>query len=539
MGREPSSRRAEPPFEDPEASSERVRSAPSHAAELLELAEAVGDVGYFSLDLTDGTLRWSPALYRIHGLDPATFTPALDEVLHLVHPDEREELCHQLDQALDGTAPFEGETRVRRPDGEERQVRLWAQTSGDGSALLGVVQDFTELERLWDRLYWAEKMAAVGTMAAGVAHEVNNPLTYLESNAELLAEELPALAASAPPAKLEELLSAVAEIREGTQRIHEIVHGLKSFSRVSSGEVEEVDLATVLQAATRLCRNAVRHRAQLVFEVDPETPSVQANESRLVQVAVNLLMNAAQAVPEGRMDEHTIRVACGRLATGQAFFEVSDTGAGMDEDVLEKAFSPFFTTKPKDVGTGLGLAICKGIVTNLGGSIEATSRVAEGTTMRVVLPVDGPARASRPARVPLEEPEGPPIARPADVLLLDDEPLVARSLARLLRPHRVQIEQDPREALDRLQRGEAFDVIVCDLMMPTMSGRQFYESVGSARPELQSRMLFVTGGAFTPEGREFVASIDVPVLEKPVDLAALRRAMADMVEAGASEDPFR
>jgi CheY-like chemotaxis protein len=244
-------------------------------------------------------------------------------------------------------------------------------------------------------------------------------------------------------------------------------------------------------------------------------PSVLANEARLGQVFVNLLVNALQALPERPVADNVIRVAT-RLVEGEAVVEISDNGVGIASDVLPRIFDPFFTTKPVGVGTGLGLSISHAIVTALGGKIEVDSQPGMGTTFRILLPVTG-QRVSEKTPVP---PARTSTQERARIMVVDDEPLVAKALARMLSAYDVVIATDGATALDVLQKGR-FDVVLCDVMMPGMTGMELFEAAVRQHPELARRFVFLTGGTFTPEAREFLDRAGTRRVEKPFDLDAL------------------
>lgn len=261
-----------------------------------------------------------------------------------------------------------------------------------------LIHDITEHARMRLQLQQAERLASIGRLAAGVAHEVNNPLTYMLINLQRIQRGLRELAR--PPQgpvvvsdTLRELGQSVDMTLEGTRRVQEIVHDLMRFSRGEHNESRfPVDIHRVLTFTLDLASSELRGRARVVCELGP-VPQVLATEVRLGQVMLNLLLNAAQAIPEGDPDRHEIRVVTRTDEHGSAVIEVHDTGTGIPEAVLEQIFEPFFTTKSQGTGTGLGLAICHGITTALGGRIWVESAAGRGSIFRVVLPgVSGVAR---------------------------------------------------------------------------------------------------------------------------------------------------
>lgn len=262
-----------------------------------------------------------------------------------------------------------------------------------------------------------------------------------------------------------------------------------------------------------------------------DVPPAAGQESRLVQVFVNLLTNAAQAIPAGDPAKNLIEVTTARLPDGRICVSVADTGGGIAPDHLPRLFDPFFTTKPVGEGTGLGLSICQGIIHGLGGEIRAHSRVGEGSRFEVLLRTSEAALATHtsPSPAPAPAPVAQVQTRPR-LLVVDDEVRIAQSIGRLFsRELRVVSELDGRRALNRLKDDRDFDVIVCDLMMPEMSGIELFDEIRRLSPRLARRVIFLTGGAFTPEATAFLDSVRNPVVEKPFDAAQLRSVIDDVL----------
>jgi nitrogen-specific signal transduction histidine kinase/CheY-like chemotaxis protein len=377
----------------------------------------------------------------------------------------------------------------------------------------------------------ALRLAGVGTLAAGAAHEINNPLAFIGSNMAFLRETLERLQGELPAGEggagqvLEEALQAARESEEGARRIREIVSGLAAFTRRGDDRLEAVDVRRAVAAAIGLTRNEIRHRARLVEKIADEVPAVIASQHRIEQVVVNLLVNAAQAIPEGAAETNTIAVTVSRTDTGEAAIEVCDTGCGMPPDVRVRIFEPFFTTKPVGAGTGLGLYVCHGIVSELGGHIEVESEPGKGSTFRVVLPGSAPAAVRPPPEPPAE-----PVA--GRVLVVDDDPSVGASIRRLLSPgQEVTLSTDAREALGRLGRGETFDLVICDLMMPGISGMEFHQTLTRMAPQLARDMIFMTGGAFTPRAQAFLTESSHAWIAKPFAPEALRSLVSEKLAA--------
>jgi PAS domain S-box-containing protein len=417
---------------------------------------------------------------------------------------------------------------VRRGDGSAVLLEVssvYFEYEGQPSVLT-MGRDITARRRLEMQLVQAERLAALGTLAAGVAHEINNPLAYVMLNLEWIARKLPGVADE--PASVDGLMAMLDEARDGAKRVSTIVRELRSFSRADGETKHHVDLATVVEAAIKITGHEVRHRARVSTSFEP-VRRVWANEARLEQVVINLLMNAAQAVPEARGDDNEIRVTVREDADGRAVLEVADNGNGIPAEVLSRIFDPFFTTKPVGVGTGLGLSICHGIVTSLGGQIAAYSEPGEGAVFRVVLPTTDRRHEDTTRHV--ADPPPSSVGRRGRVLVVDDEPPIANTMDELLGlEHDVVTASNAREALALVLSGVDFAVIFCDLMMPGMSGVDFYEQLRVQRPGTERKIVFMTGGAFTSRAAEFLASVDNRRIEKPFNLGLVEEIAREMTE---------
>jgi signal transduction histidine kinase/ActR/RegA family two-component response regulator len=410
------------------------------------------------------------------------------------------------------------ELRVRDDDGSWRLCEVsgvWMELAG-ATVLVASGRDVTERHQLRAQLLVSDRMASLGTLAAGIAHEINNPLSYVLGNLEVIAEGI------ARPDQADSLATALCDATDGARRVRKIVQGLRSFSRSEEEKRVPLELPEVLRAAIRLTANEVRHRAQLVCEVGA-TPTVMADDGRLTQVFINLIVNAAHAIPEGRSDENRITVRTRTDEVGRAVIEVIDTGRGMTPDVQARVFDPFYTTKKVGEGTGLGLSICHSIITGLGGQISIEGAVGRGATARVVLPA---AVISATAMDAPTEPMIPMIAQRLRVMVVDDEPRVAEMLERVLRrDHDVVAVSCGKDALERVRAGAWFDAIVTDVMMPNMTGLELLEELALLAPEQARRLIFLSGGVFTPETRARLDEMGSLQLEKPTNSQELRRAV--------------
>jgi signal transduction histidine kinase len=377
-----------------------------------------------------------------------------------------------------------------------------------------------EQRRLQNRMLLSDRLVAVGTLAAGVAHEINNPLGYVIGNIDFALERLTRLQQPIG-SEVAETIAALRQAQEGAERIRVTARDLKVFCHSDEAERTSVDLERVLDSAIRMAWNEIRHRANLVRVFSP-LPRVDGNENRLGQVFLNLLINAAQAIGASPAGQHEIRITA-RCKDNRVIVEVADTGGGMSAEIQKRLFEPFFTTKPIGVGTGLGLSICHAIISDLGGEINVHSRLGAGTRMQIELPVGTLTDASQRLT------SAAPALLAARILMVDDEPALGQLVQRLLRPdHEVVVQVAARSALQLLSVDPAFDVILCDLMMPDMTGMEFHARLSHSSPELARRLVFMTGGAFTAAAQKFLESVPNCCLDKPFSAETLRKTIAKM-----------
>lgn len=377
------------------------------------------------------------------------------------------------------------------------------------------------------RLEHADRLAAIGTLAAGVAHEVNNPAAYVLMNLKTCREHIAELRREVGGGGgSSELFDEIDEMLEdnlrGVERIVAIVQSLRSYARTEPDEIVAVDLAAVCKDAHALIGNQLRHRAVLRVELAP-VPPVAADPRKLSQVVVNLLVNAADACEAGKEDgrEPEIVLRC-RARDGRVELTVSDTGVGIPAAHRARIYDPFFTTKPRGSGSGLGLAIVRDIVERFGGRISVESTDGRGTTFAIAFPVDDRRRDVRPA---------PPITTPptrGTVLIIDDEVALTSALRRQLRAHHdVTVINDGAAGLAAVLRHD-YDVVLCDIMMPGTDGLVVLETLRRNRPEVVPRLVLMTAGVCADPMRERVLSAGGQLLDKPVPLETLL-AMIDAV----------
>jgi len=433
------------------------------------------------------------------------------------------------------------EARVLRGEGADRSDEFALVTkSGDSCHLevspaqmveyegapasLVIARDVSERKKMQAQLMVSDRMASVGTLAAGVAHEINNPLATVLANVDLALRDVHEVGIRL--GAKEDLIEELNDAREGVERVRQIARDLKVFSRGDEETRGPVDVHRAIESSLRMGWNEIRHRARLVKDFGT-VPPVNANDSRLGQVFLNLVINAAQALPDSDANRNEIRIKTSTDSRGRVVIEVVDTGPGIPAEVKKRLFTPFFTTKPIGQGTGLGLSICQRIITNLGGEISLESEMGVGTTVRIVLPA---AVLDAPAAAPATAATARKASRRGRILVIDDEPLVALAVRRTLQgEHDVTTSPSATEARRLIESGLNFDVILCDLMMPQVTGMDFFEMLSGHAPAQAERVIFLTGGAFTPRARNFLDQTPNQRLEKPFDPPNLRAIVNDRV----------
>jgi PAS domain S-box-containing protein len=427
-----------------------------------------------------------------------------------------------LADALSGEALGPFEVVAVRPDGEGVPVEIISRRDawGTSDGVVVAVHDIREKKRAQARLLLADRMASLSTVAAGMAHEINNPLTYVTLNLDIVAQELAEAPDPCPAPVVAEVRELLAEVRDGCARIGRIVSTMKALSRAESDEPSAVDLEKVLASAVSLADNQVRHRARLV-RTGRAAGRVVGSETGLTQVFLNLLVNAAQSIEEGHATSNEVEITVSEGADA-VLVEVRDTGKGIPEAILPNIFDPFFTTKHDAGGTGLGLSVCHRIVASAGGDISVERRT-RGSVFRVRLRAATAEHAPASVTQLRVEPR-----RRGRILVVDDEPATSAALRRALRDHDTVTASTGHEAIE-LCRRERFDVVLCDLLMPEMTGMEFFARLREIDPAAASRAVFMSGGAFTPRARDFLASVPNPHLTKPFDLFVVQELVQELL----------
>lgn len=464
----------------------------------------------------DGLLYANPAAVKLFGYD------TLDEVLGsdprtFAHPDEAATITSRARAMFqEGKQLPPHEYRVRRRDGAQLvlEVSSIVMEYEGKPAILSFGRDVTERKRIELALLKADRLAALGLLAGGMAHAINNPLSYVLLDLAHVSKRLPRLASE--PDLIEDTVARLKEAYQGADRIARVVRRMRAFSRVDERARGSIDVRLVLDAALELVGHEIRHRGRLVTDYH-EVPPVEASEAHLEQVFLHLLVHAAQALPEGESSEVRIEVRCGD--DGFVVVAMTVVGQQMDRDELQRAFEPFYVSEA-DRGTKIGLPFCHAVVTSLGGTLVAESD-QHATTFRMALPAGEPdpdAPASSTAQL---FPEG--AERRARILVVDDDPGIGSALrVALEEAHAVTCTTSALEARDMLLAGETFDVVFCDVMMPDLDGEKLHAAVREARPEQADRFVFMTAGVTRPTVAKFITGSGMRRLDKPFTTASVR-----------------
>jgi signal transduction histidine kinase/CheY-like chemotaxis protein len=478
--------------------------------ELLEEAQAIAQLGNWVFDPVSGKTEWSLAMYRIFGLDPAS-PASVERYMNAVHPDDVQKASVLHERGLRGDWTNEFDIRFVRPSGEVRQGRIRSIAVEDASGTTveyrGTVLDITEQAGLAQQLARMGKMEAVGRMAGGIAHDFNNLLTVIGANLELWAE------ASGKEPEIQDARRALRSARSLTDR-------LLAVGRKAQLTKQLVDPNELVARTVDLMRRVIGDRVRLELELEQELPAFSVDPTLIEQALINLVLNARDAMPGGG----TVRLRTRALASDSGLqrveIQVADDGLGMDATVKEQIFEPFFTTKG-EFGTGLGLPMVLGTIEQHGGSVEVESEPGKGARFKLVLPAE-PRLRPESLGLELPRPELEPAGR--QILVIEDEPLVAAVIARSLErsAHTVLLAQRPSDAIQLWSTHPDIALVICDVSMPDMRGP---ELIGRLRQSGRHvPVLYVTGYS---EGAHDV--VGDAILPKPFSPRELLRAVAELI----------
>jgi PAS domain S-box-containing protein len=499
--------------------------------EQLRMANVAARQTTWQYDVSEDLLTFMSGLTQLSQRYAGGGRLTADQWRASMHPDDAERASQDVQRYLRGEVDhYESEYRLPAEGGGYCWVRSRGQAvehdaAGHIRRMMGTLADISELHVLQERLTEATRQSALGNLAAGVAHEINNPLSWISANLAYVVERVGELP---DPAVRRDLTEVLSEAVQGAERIAGVVKAMRSLGRGRATDtIQPVNIHSELTWALSMIRNQAKHRAIVSVDIAPGLPWTRAQPYDLRQAFLHLLINAVEAIPEGHALEHHIDV-CAYTEDGFVVVEVRDSGVGVPPDVLPRIFEPFFTTREVGAGSGLGLPLAKTAVEAGGGRIEVESQPGVGSTFRAYLPAL--ARRGTDPLPTLRSGEG----GQRRVLVIDDEPIIGRAVARTLGPrYAVTPVTSARDALDRLARGERWDAILCDVMMPEMDGPAFYEALERTHPDVVPRLSFMTGEAFGDRAEAFLAESRLPVLHKPVPRETLIR-VVDALTSGST-----
>ncbi len=516
-------------FRDVTTAVETARALEQHRA-LLEKAQEVAQLGSWVAELASGRLEWSTEAHRIFGVAPSDFNGFSDSFFSRVHEDDRAAVRDAIDAALAGERPYDVEHRIVREDGSTRWVHEKADivrdTNGRALRMIGTVQDVTERRQLEDQLRQSQKMEAIGRLAGGIAHDLNNALTAIAGYAELALGELSAN---------ESARADVEEIRRAAERAGSVTRQLLAFSRKQLLEPRLFNLNDTIIALGRLLSRLLGADIVVRTELSTSVPPILGDPGQVEQAVINLAVNARDAMPGGgrlvlatsveQVGDAEARVNAPMAAGTYVVLRVTDTGHGMTPETKARIFEPFFTTKEIGRGTGLGLSMVYGTLKQIGGFIFVDSAPGRGTTFRLYF---------RPA--PVTEDDGAPhVALPAEpapahetILVVEDEPSVRSLVASALQHdgYNLLLAASAEEALDvAAAHPERIDLLLTDAIMPGKSGIELAQALTAERRGL--RVIVMSG--YTHETLRGLDS-RVELIQKPFAPRDLRRRIREALD---------
>lgn len=495
-----------------------LESVEKSEARFRSVVESIPEAIWITED--DRITYANPALISLLGLSRSEDLP--EHLLGFLHHDDVADIKARVESLPNGLATH-AEFRVTVRGGSTRTVEasVIAVAIDERRAILWIGNDVTQRRELEAQLIQADRLAVLGTLAAGMAHAINNPLSYTLLNLEHVSRRLKHL--DVEREYHSEARVRLAEAHDGAERVAKVVRQMRSLSRVKTSAPSPVDVRAVVDGVLAMVGNELRYRGQLTTQCDA-APRVWAREGELEQAFLGLLLYVARSLPDQPNSEREIRVTTGTDPDGNALFSVSDDGPPMSTDARARLFDPFASGDAQ----GLGLAMCQAVLTSLGGRLDVESQPRVGTTFRVMLPAsaDPAAESRRSLAPPLRLSDTPPPVR-ARVLVIDDDPGVTSTLYAMLEAHHdVTSVNDAREGLNLLLGPTEFDIVFCDLVMPELSGMELYCAVELNQPLRLERIVFMTGGVFTPEAHRFLARVPNARIEKPFSLARVEQLLA-------------
>ena len=511
----------------------------------LAQAQQIARLGSWEWDVVSNKVNWSQETRRLHGWGTEDLDLPMEICLERIHPDDLPKVKESRAASLRTGRPFTSDHRIALPDGSQRFVsgrgEVVMNESGEPVRIIGTVQDITDLKQTEqalrlseDRLLQSQKMEAVGRLAGGVAHDFNNILTVIGGYCSM---SLQALDKSSP------LQKNITEIQNASERAASLTRQLLAFSRKQVLQPRVLQLNDVVQNMEKMLRRLIGEDVELSTVFDLGLGRVKADPGQLEQVIMNLAFNARDAMPRGgKLTISTSNVVIGHelkfrnrtLDVGEyVVLAITDNGLGMTEEVKAHLFEPFFTTKGLGKGTGLGLATCYGIISQSGGDIHVYSELNCGTTFKIYLPrtdaILEPAVAAGTSDVPTGS---------ESILIVEDDPAVRRLAVVILRNcgYKIQESNNAFEALEVIRRNPNFDLVLSDVIMPQMSGKELSEKIRMQCPH--TKILLMSGYTDDALAHHGVLDEGLLFLEKPFSPVRLAGKVREILDTprGAVED---
>jgi PAS domain S-box-containing protein len=507
--------------------------------EQLAFAQQIARMGNWEWDIQGNKVTSSPEARRLYGREGEDEVATLEKALENVHPDDLPKMNKTLEESLRTRQPFVFDHRVKLPDGTIRFIHgrgeVIANERGEPGKTFGIVQDVTEAKKAEESLRQAEnqlrqsqKMEAIGRLSGGVAHDFNNLLTVINGYSSLTMS----LMDEADP-----LRKNIAEVLKAAERAASLTGQLLAFSRKQVVHSQVLNINNVIRGTEKMLRRLIGEDVELSTSFDDSLRNVSADPGQIEQVIMNLAVNARDAMPRGgKLTIRTSNVTVDQsstfrnrtLAVGDyVMLSVSDDGVGMSEEVRSHLFEPFFTTKGLGKGTGLGLATCYGIVCQAGGDIRVYSEPNAGTTFKIYLPVTETAQEKVAAGSSGQMPRGQ-----ETILVVEDDSGVRELAVNVLRRcgYRVQISNDAYEALEAIKGNPQFDLVITDVIMPRMSGKDLRDQIKTYRPDTEVLLMSgYAGDALAHRG--VLDEGGLFFLEKPFSPAELARKVRTILDA--------
>jgi PAS domain S-box-containing protein len=501
----------------------QAEEALRESSQRLELALASGSLGIWDRDLGNSSETWNDRMYEIYGLDQsvsyAAFEPWAERILH---PEDAPRILAAIRAAIDGKQPYDLTFRIIRPDGSVRHIKsngiVLREAEGKAIRIIGINRDRTEQveaeaerRRLQAEVLQAEKLESIGSLAGGVAHDINNVLTAILLSAEVLRGKWPD---ETPTAR------SLDVILHAGNRGRDLVRALTDFARKGLGETSSFDLNEVLRKEVELLRRTTLQKIRVVLDLDENLPLLLGTASELGSAIMNLSVNAVDAMSEGG----TLTFRSRTTEDGQIELAVSDTGQGMTPEVVARAMEPFFTTKPVGKGTGLGLSRVYGTVRAHGGTVEIQSHPGLGTTIVLRLPTSPEANPEFLDSGKAQEEPGTSWR----ILLVDDEGIILETVPAMLESigHAVETASLGEAALRRLEVRQDFDLVLLDHNMPGLTG---VETLLRLRRKYPALPVILSTGFIDTGTEELLRNIPhVSILKKPYSIGEIRRTLAEI-----------